>query len=159
MPQLVHNKNMEIYIDADGCAVKDETYKVANRYKLKVHVVANKFMNVPLDPLIEMHVAPQEFDGADNWIVERIGPHDILITTDILLAERALKKQALVLGPKGQEFTADNIGDALATRELMSNLRHMGESKTGPRPMGKNDRSEFLSRIDQMIQRVLRMKK
>lgn len=96
---------MQIYIDADGCPVKEETYKVASRYKMKVFVVANQYLNVPLDPLIEMCVADAGFDAADDWIVERVTDRDIVITADILLAERCLKKKARVLGPKGEEFT------------------------------------------------------
>jgi hypothetical protein len=149
---------LNIYIDADGCAVKEETYKVAARYKLHVFVVANKAINIPLDENIEMQIVGSSFDAADDWIVEQIGRGDILITSDILLADRAIKKQARVLGAKGEEFTEDNIGSVLATRELMGHLRQMGE-KSGPSPMGKNDRSRFLSTIDQIIQSELRRAK
>lgn len=146
----------QIYIDADGCAVREETYKVAARYKIKVLVVANKFMNVPIDPLIEMHVAPSGFDAVDDWIVERITDRDIVITADILLAERCVKKQARVLGPKGDEFTEDNVGMAVANRELSQNLRHMGEKRGGPAPMDKKARSRFLGKLDQIIQSLRR---
>lgn len=149
---------MKIYVDADGCPVKDETYRVAERYKLQVFVVANKYLNVPLSPLIEMHVVNGGFDAADDWIVEQSKPCDIVITADILLAERCVKKSVRVLGPKGEEFTEDNIGSAVATRELLQNLRHMGENRGSPAPMNKKDRSRFLGKLDQMIQWNLRQK-
>jgi uncharacterized protein len=148
---------IQIYIDADGCPVKDEVYKVAGRYKLKVFVVANKYLNVPLDPLIEMKVVSGAFDAADDWIVEQATARDIVVTTDILLAERCVKKQARVLGHKGNEFTAENVGMAVADRELMQNLRHMGENRGGPAPMDKKARSQFLGKLDQIIQALLRM--
>jgi uncharacterized protein YaiI (UPF0178 family) len=142
----------QIYIDADGCAVKDEVYKVAARYKIKVFVVANKYLNVPIDPLIEMNVVSGSFDAADDWIAERVTNRDIVVTSDILLAERCVKKQARVLGPKGEEFTEDNVGMAVANRELMQNLRHMGEMRGGPAPMDTKARSQFLGKLDQIIQ-------
>ncbi|MES2854527.1 MAG: YaiI/YqxD family protein [Bdellovibrionota bacterium] len=142
----------KIYIDGDGCAVKEEIYKVADRYKLEVVLVANKWMSIPANSLFSMHVVPGNFDAADDWIVENCVKGDIVVTTDILLADRAVKKQARVLGPKGNEFTEDNIGDAVASRELMQNLRHMGEVRGGPAPMDKKDRSQFLSKLDQIIQ-------
>jgi uncharacterized protein len=145
---------LTIYIDADGCAVRDETYKVASRYKMKVFVVANSWMKLPLDSSIEMIVVSGGFDAADDWIAEQIGDGDIAITSDIPLADRCIKKKARVLGPKGEEFTEDNIGSALATRELMTNLRHMGEMRGGPAPMDKKARSQFLNKLDQIIQNI-----
>jgi uncharacterized protein YaiI (UPF0178 family) len=145
-----------IYIDADGCPVKDEVYKVAGRYKLHVFVVANKYLNIPIDPKIEMVVASTGFDAADDWIVEHVKVGDIVITADILLAERCVKAQARVLGPKGVEFTEDNIGSAVASRELSQNLRHMGEMRGGPAPMDKTDRSRFLGKLDEIIQKLKR---
>ena len=145
-----------IFIDADGCAVKDETYKVASRYQLKVFVVANKAITIPLDPLIEMKVVSGNFDAADDWIAENAKARDIVITSDILLAERCVKKQVRALGPKGSEWTEDNIGSAVASRELMQNPRHMGEMRGGPAPMEKKDRSQFLGKLDQMIQSIKR---
>lgn len=147
---------LNIYIDADGCAVKEEVYKVAARYKLKVFLVANKALNYPYDADIEMVVVPGNFDAADDWIVNAIGLGDIAITADILLADRCIKKQARVLGPKGEEFTEDSIGSAVAMRELMSNLRQMGEMRGGPKPMEKKDRSQFLGKLDQIIQGLKR---
>lgn len=145
---------LNIYIDGDGCAVKEEVYKVALRYKMKIFLVANKAMSYPFDANIEMLVVNGGFDAADDWIVEQIEKSDIAITADILLADRCLKKQARVLGPKGVEFTEDSIGSALATRELMANLRHMGEMRGGPSAMEKKDRSQFLAKLDQIIQSI-----
>jgi uncharacterized protein len=147
---------IQIYIDADACPVKEETYKVAARYKIKTYVVANKYQNVPIDPLIEMKVVSGGFDAADDWIAEQVTNKDIVITADILLADRCVKKQARVLGPKGVEFTEDNVGSAVAQRELMQNLRHMGEMRGGPAPMDKKARSQFLGKLDQIIQSLRR---
>jgi uncharacterized protein YaiI (UPF0178 family) len=150
---------MVIYIDADGCAVKDEIYKVAARYKLKVYVVANKALTIPLDPNIQMQVVSGGFDAADDWIAENISKGDILITSDLLLADRAIKRAARVLGPKGRELDEENIGNALGTRELMSHLRNLGNTNTGPAPMAKADRSQFLSKLDQIIQSIKKQHK
>ena len=145
---------LDIFIDADGCAVKDEIYKVAERYKLRVIVVANKRLTIPIDPRIEMQVVGGGFDAADDWIVENSQSRDILVTSDILLADRCIKKQVRVLSPKGKEWTEDSIGSAIAGRELMTNLRLMGEMRGGPSAMEKKDRSQFLSTLDQIIQSV-----
>ncbi len=145
---------LNIYIDADGCAVKEETYRVAARYKMKVFVVANTWMKLPMDSSLEMVVVDGGFDAADDWIAENISEGDVAITADIPLADRCIKKKARVLGPKGDEFTEDNIGNALATRELMTNLRHMGEMRGGPAPMDKKARSQFLGKLDQIIQSI-----
>lgn len=142
----------KIFIDADACPVKDETYKVAERYQIKVILVANASMRIPLNPLIEMQVVSGNFDAADDWIVEQITSQDVVITTDILLADRCVKKSARVLSPKGEEFTEDNIGSAVASRELMQNLRHMGEMRGGPAPMDGKARSKFLGQLDQILQ-------
>jgi len=147
---------LTLYVDADGCAVKDEIYKVADRYQLKVIVVANQLLRVPTDPRYQMVVVKGNFDAADDWIVEAIEPKDIVITTDILLADRCLKKHARVLGPKGEEFTEDNIGSALSMRELMGHIRSFGEVKGGPSAMTKAHRSQFLSKLDQIIQQIKR---
>lgn len=147
---------LDIYIDADGCPVREETYKVADRYQLKVFVVANKYLNVPQNSRVQMIVASSDFDAADDWIVEHAQKGDIVITADILLAERCVKKQVRAIGSKGIEFTEDSIGSAVATRELMQNLRHMGEVRGGPAPMDKKDRSKFLSTLDQVIQQLKR---
>jgi uncharacterized protein len=143
---------LNIYIDADGCSVKDETYKVASRYKLKVFVVANKPLIIPLDELVQMKVVSGGFDAADDWIAENIDKGDILVTSDLLLADRCIKKQASVLGSKGRELNEENIGNALAGRELGAHLRNLGHMNTGPSPMAKADRSQFLSTLDRLIQ-------
>jgi uncharacterized protein YaiI (UPF0178 family) len=147
---------LNLYLDADGCAVKDEAYRVAERYQIKVFVVANKWLTVPSDPRIEMVVVSGGFDAADDWIVEKAGEGDIVVTSDILLAQRCVAKKTRVLGPKGVEFTEDSVGEAVATRELMQNLRHMGEMRGGPAPMDKKARSSFLGKLDQIIQSVRR---
>jgi uncharacterized protein YaiI (UPF0178 family) len=145
---------LNIYIDADGSPVKEETYKVAFRYQLKVFVVANKPINVPIQPLIQMIVVKAGADEADNWIAEHIEENDICITTDIPLADRCLKKNAKVLGARGDEFTEDMIGNAMATRELLKELREMGQMGGGPAPFEQRDRSKFLSSLDRIIQMV-----
>jgi uncharacterized protein YaiI (UPF0178 family) len=150
---------MKIYIDADACPVKDEVYRVAERYKLSVVVVANQRMNVPSLTWIEMKTVRGDFDAADDWIVENSQAGDIVVTADILLAERCIRKAVRVLGNKGEEFTEDNIGFAVAGRELAQNLRHMGEIRGGPAPMDKKARSRFLGTLDQIVQSLLRQKK
>ena len=150
---------LKIYIDADGCAVKDETYKVADRYKWAVILVANKALTIPLSERITMKVVPGGFDSADDWIAENIGAGDILITSDILLADRAIKRQARVLGPKGRELNEENIGNAVGSRELSAHLRDLGSKKTGPAAMVGADRSQFLSKLDQIINAVIKSQK
>lgn len=145
-----------IYIDADGCPVKDETYKVARRYQLAVRVVANRQTQVPSSPLIEAVVVGKGFDEADDWIVEQAGVGDIVITADIPLAARCLQKGARVLGPKGKPFTDDSIGDAVASRELSRHLREMGVHTDGPAPMAKKDRSRFLAKLDELVNAIRR---
>jgi len=145
-----------IYIDADACPVKAEVYRVAQRYGLKVYVVANSYINVPRDPRIERVVVADSFDAADDWIVERVGADDIVVTSDIPLADRSLKKNATVIGSSGVPFTPSSIGMAMASRELMANLRAMGETTGGPKPMTPRDRSRFLSALDEAIQKLRR---
>lgn len=147
---------LNIYIDADGCAVKEEVYKVALRYKLKVFIVANKQLSIPDNIDFKMQVVSGGFDAADDWIVENAVENDILITSDLLLADRCIKTKVRVLGPKGRELNEENIGDVLGTRELMSHLRNLGDTKTGPSAMLKTDRSNFLSKLDQVIQSILK---
>lgn len=149
---------MKIFIDADGCPVKEETYKVAARYQLHVFVVANKAINIPLHPTVEMVVVSQGPDEADNWIADHIEENDICITSDIPLADRCLKKKARVLGHRGGEFDEDMIGEALATRELFKHLRELGEVKGGPAAFTQKDRSEFLNSLDRIIQSIKRKK-
>ncbi len=150
---------MTIYIDADACPVKDETYKVATRYKIPVVLVANSFMKTPFDPLVQLQVVGNGFDAADDWIAETESSGDIVITADILLADRCVKNGVKVLGHKGDEFTEDNIGSAVAHRELMQELRYTGEVKGGPAPMDKRARSQFLGALDRIIQAIKRSQK
>jgi len=147
---------LTVYVDADACPVKDETYRVAGRYGLPVFVVSNSWMRTPSAGRVELIVVKGDFDAADDWIVERVEADDIVITGDIPLASRCLEKGAAVLGTRGKEFTRDSIGDALASRELLSQLRDMGEVGGGPPPIGKRDRSEFLQRLDGIVQRIRR---
>jgi hypothetical protein len=136
--------------------VKNEIYRVAERYGLTVYVVSNSYMNVPRDPRIEQVVVSDNFDAADDWIAERVGPSDIVVTADIPLADRSLKAGASVIGNAGVPFTRASIGMAMANRELLSNLRAMGEVTGGPKPMAQRDRSRFLSALDEAIQRLKR---
>jgi uncharacterized protein YaiI (UPF0178 family) len=145
---------LTIFIDADGCPVKDETYKVATRYGLSVWVVANKYQKTPPSPLIKAIVVEQGFDKADDWIAEHAGAGDIVVTADIPLAGRCIANGASAIGPKGREFTPDSIGNSLATRALMDQLRQMGEMTGGPAPMGQKDRSRFLSSLDELVNRI-----
>jgi uncharacterized protein YaiI (UPF0178 family) len=146
-----------IYVDADGCPVKDEIYKVAERLQVQVILVANKYINIPLHPLFRMEVVSTGFDAADDWIVDQVTARDLVVTADILLAERCVKKGSRVLGHKGVEFTEDNIGSSVANRELMQNLRHMGENRGGPAPMDKKARSEFLGSLDRILHALKRL--
>ena len=147
-----------IFIDADACPVKPEIYRVAGRYGLKVFVVSNSYINVPRDPRIERVVVSDGFDAADNWIAEHVGPGDIVVTADIPLADRSLKAGAAAIGSTGVPFTNSSIGMAMANRELLSNLRAMGEVTGGPKPMTDRDRSRFLSALDETIQRIRRQR-
>jgi len=147
---------ISIFVDADGCPVKNEIYRVAERHSLNVFVVANSRMRVPENGRIELVVVPGEFDAADDWIVERAGPGDIVVSADIPLASRCLGKGARVLDPRGGEFREDSIGDMLATRELLSHMRDLGAVMGGPAPFEKQDRSRFLHRLDETIRQVLR---
>ena len=147
---------MPIYVDADACPVKEEIYKVARRYGIKVYIVANSPIRVPAEEFIEAVVVKGGFDVADDWIAERIEPGDVAITTDIPLAERCLLRGARALGPKGREFTEEASGDALATRAQLEMLRQSGEFGGGPAPFAKADRSRFLSKLDDLLQSIRR---
>ena len=147
---------LDIYIDADACPVKDETYRVAQRYDLTVFVVANRPINVPHTERVHLQVVPGNLDAVDDWIAQQARTGDIIITADIPLAARGIKIGARVLGPKGHEFTEDAIGDALATRALMDHLRQMGEVTGGPAAMDKQSRSRFLARLDEIVNALRR---
>ncbi|OGP83185.1 MAG: hypothetical protein A2Y95_06300 [Deltaproteobacteria bacterium RBG_13_65_10] len=144
----------KIFVDADGCPVKEEIYRVARRYGLQVTVVSNAWMRTPQEDWLTRVVVSQELDAADDWIVEHVAAEDIVITGDIPLAARSLKKGARVIDPKGRVFTEESIGDALASRELMSHLREIGTLTGGPAPFEKRDRSRFLERLDETIQSI-----
>ena len=143
---------MRIHVDADGCPVKDEVYRVAKRCRLEVCVVANKWIDTPNDPLVRMVVVSDGFDAADDWIAEHAEPDDVVVTADIPLAARALKKGAYVIDPKGRRFTEGDIGSALAARALNAHLRESGLITGGPAPMRDRDRSQFLQALDAAIQ-------
>jgi uncharacterized protein YaiI (UPF0178 family) len=147
---------MQILIDADACPVKDETYKVASRYKVPVVVVSNSPIRVPRDPLISRKVVSDAFDAADDWIVENATADSVVITADILLADRCLKLGATVISPTGNPFTSSSIGNAIAMRSIMSDLRAGGDNVGGPAPFSKADRSRFLSALDQALSRLQR---
>ncbi len=147
---------LHIYVDADACPVKQEIYRVAGRYQLDVTLVANSRMRVPEERWIRLEVVGGGFDEADDWIVEHVQPHDIVITADVLLASRCLKQGARVIGSSGKPFTDDNIGAAVATRDLLSELRGAGEMTGGPPPLTRRDRSRFLQTLDEVIQSIRR---
>jgi len=146
---------LTIFIDADACPVKDETYKVARRYDMPVKVVANAPLRVPADALVEL-VVRSGFGAADDWIAEHAGPGDIVVTADIPLAARSIEKGARALSPKGRAFTESDIGDALALRELTDTLRQSGVATGGPAPMTAKDRSRYLSKLDDAVNAVRR---
>jgi uncharacterized protein YaiI (UPF0178 family) len=147
---------LHIYIDADACPVKPEVYRVAGRYRLPVTLVANAWMRVPKEERIRLEVVKDKFDAADDWIVANAQPGDIVITADIALASRCLGQGARAIGPTGKPFTQDNIGGAVASRELLSELRSTGEITGGPPPLTRRDRSRFLQQLDNEIQSILR---
>lgn len=149
-------KAIEIFVDADACPVKDEVYRVARRYGLKVYVISNGGIRPSSDPMVETVVVDQGPDAADDWIAEHVQAADIVVTQDIPLADRCLKKGAEVIGPTGRPFTQSSIGAALATRSIMEHLRSTGETTGGPKPFSPADRSRFLSELDQAINRAKR---
>ncbi len=147
---------MTIYIDADGCPVKNEVYRVAKRFGLKVYLVSNSRMGIPQGELFELVIVNEGFNAADDWIVEQVRDNDIVVSSDIPFAARCLEKGARVIDPKGRVFSKETIGDALANRELMAYLRDMGDVTGGPAPFEKRDRSRFLHRLDEVIQAAVR---
>ena len=147
-----------IYVDADACPVKDEVYRVAARYAVPVVLVANSRMRVPDGGGVRLVlVAGGRLDSADDWIAERAGPADIVVTADIPLASRCIAAGARAIDPRGRVYTEDSVGDALATRNLMADLREAGTiSGGGPAPLGKRERSLFLQKLDELVNRVRR---
>lgn len=147
---------LHIFVDADACPVKQEVYRVAKRYDLGVTLVAGSWMRVPEEDNLSLKVVGEGMDAADDWIVEQLEVGDIVITADIPLAARCLEKAAYALGPTGKPFTQENIGSALATRDLLSALRDFGEVLGGPPPFAKRDRSRFLHQLDEAINAIRR---
>ncbi|MCZ8108436.1 MAG: YaiI/YqxD family protein [Burkholderiales bacterium] len=156
MTNDVERSPIRVLVDADACPVKNEVYKVAARHKVRTSVVANSWMQVPSDPLIERVVVPSGLDVADDWIAERARRGVVVVTTDVPLAARCVKSGADVIAPTGKAFTEQSIGMALATRNLMDQLRSAGEITGGPRPFASGDRSAFLSALDLAITRLKR---
>jgi uncharacterized protein len=147
---------LNIYVDADACPVKEEVYRVARRYALNVTLVANAPQRIPDDERFALAVVREGMDAADDWIAEHVGDGDIVITADIPLAARCVRKGAQVIGTTGRPFTEDNVGDALATRDILTELRGAGAITSGPRPFEKQDRSRFLQALDRAIQSIRR---
>lgn len=147
---------IQIYVDADACPVKEEIVRVAERYGLDVHMVSNSWMRLPESAAVKRVIVSDGFDAADDWIAERCSADDIVVTADIPLASRCLKNGAAVVGPTGKPFTEASIGMALAMRELMTDLRAMGEAKGGPAAFSRQDRSRFLQAMDTAVQTIKR---
>lgn len=146
--------NCKILVDADACPVKEEIYKVAFRREAPVTIVSNSPIRIPAHPLIAREVVSASFDAADDWIAERAGEKTVVVTADILLADRCLKAGATVIAPNGKPFTTSSIGAAIATRAIMADLRGGGDQIGGPAPFSKTDRSRFLSALDEALVRL-----
>jgi uncharacterized protein YaiI (UPF0178 family) len=149
---------LRILVDADACPVKEEIYKVAWRLEIPVTLVSNQHLRIPAHPLVDKVVVGAGFDAADHWIAEAAGAGTVVITADILLADRCLKAGATVISPAGKPFTANSIGSAVATRAIMADLRAgaVGDGIGGPAPFSKADRSRFLSALDEALMRLKR---
>ena len=145
---------VRIFVDADACPVKEEVYKVAWRRAVPVKIVSNAFLRVPDHPLIERVVVSDAFDAADDWIASKADTGTVVITSDILLAERCLKAGATVIGQNGKPFTSASIGGAIATRAIMADLRAGAGMTAGPSPFAKRDRSRFLQALDEALVRL-----
>jgi len=145
-----------IYVDADACPVKQEIYRVAERHGLPVVVVSNSFINVPRDPRIRLQLVGEGLDVADDWIADNVTNRDIVVTNDIPLADRVVKKAALAIAPNGKLYDANSIGMALATRNLMQDLREQGAISGGPKPFSAQDRSRFLQALHEAVVRKQR---
>jgi uncharacterized protein YaiI (UPF0178 family) len=147
---------LDIYIDADACPVRKEVFAVAERHALTVFVVTQGNIRVPIDPRNRLVLVAEGPDAADDWIAERIGPGDICVTADVPLASRCLKRGASALGSTGRRFTSDNIGSALAARDIAAHIRETGGQSGGPRPLAQQDRSRFLGELDGLINAIRR---
>ena len=148
--------HLRILVDADACPVKDEVYRVAFRHGVAVKVVSNARMRIPDHPLIERVLVSGAFDAADDWIADTATPNDVVITADILLADRCLKAGAAVISGNGKPFTAASIGSAIATRAIMADLRAGGDQIGGPAAFTKADKSRFLQALDEVLVRLAR---
>ncbi|WND03258.1 YaiI/YqxD family protein [Temperatibacter marinus] len=149
-------KKPTLYVDADACPVKEELLKVSYRHQLQVYLVSNQWLRLEVGPLVEKIVVPEGPDVADDWIAERAGEGDIVITQDIPLADKAIKAGALAIGNTGKPFTTDNIGMALAMRDLKQHLRETGEGGNYNAAFSKADRSRFLQELDKMVLQLMR---
>ena len=147
---------VRILVDGDACPVKDEAYRVAWRHEIRVTIVTNSWLRVPDHPLVDRVTVDAGFDAADDWIANEAGPATIVVTADILLADRCLKAGANVLAPNGKPFTSSSIGAAVATRAIMADLRAGIDNVGGPPPFSKSDRSRFLSALDETVVRLKR---
>ena len=142
---------VKIYVDADACPVKNEIERIAARHDLITYMVCNGGIRPSRNPLVKLVVVNQASDAADSWIIDHIGKTDICVTSDIPLAEHCLKKGALAIKPNGTRFTDDNIGMAIATRDIMGKIRESGEVTSGPPPFSKLDRTKFLNQMETMV--------
>ncbi len=149
---------VDIYVDADGCPVKDETLRVAARHGLKTYLVSDGGIRPVRNPLVELVIVSQGADAADDWIADQIQKTDICITNDIPLAARCLERGALAIKPNGEPFTENGIGMALANRELMQGLRESGAITGGPKPFSKSDRSKVLNHLETTVQAAKRQR-
>lgn len=150
----VSSAAVTLFVDADACPVKDEVFRVAARLGLRVFVVSNAWMRLPDDPAIERVIVGQGLNVADDWIAERAGRGAVVITNDVPLADRCVKAGARVVAPNGRVFDQASIGMALATRDLMEDLRSAGQTTGGPRPFGPRDRQTFLQSLDREVRRA-----
>jgi uncharacterized protein len=148
---------LRILVDADACPVKDEVYRVAFRREVPVSVVSNTWLRVPVHPLVERVVVSDAFDAADDWIAEAADACCVVVTGDILLAERCLQAGAMVVAHNGRPFTVASIGSAVANRAIMADLRAGGDIVGGPPPFTKADRSRFLQALDEALVRLARI--
>ncbi|MCZ4341902.1 YaiI/YqxD family protein [Sphingomonadaceae bacterium G21617-S1] len=151
---------LRVLVDADACPVKEEIYKVAWRHELPVTLVSNQHLRIPPHPLLDKVVVGSGFDAADDWIAEASGPATVVVTADILLADRCIKAGATVISPSGKPFTANSIGAAVATRAIMADLRAGATAPGigGPAPFSKADRSRFLQALDEALVRLKRLR-
>lgn len=147
---------VRILVDADACPVKEEIYRVAWRLEVPVTLVSNAYLRIPDHPLLSRVTVSDGFDAADDWIAEAADSGALVVTSDILLADRCLKAGAVVLAPTGRPFTENSIGAAIATRAIMADLRASGDQLGGPAPFSKADRSRFLQSLDTALTRLMR---